>query len=66
MAHIFSHIKTVSKSFGLPLNVQKNKMMVIEEEKESQISTDVIPLENVQSFIYLGVHIHINGEFDQE
>ena len=61
--HVESH-KVCGGEFWTSPQCSKNKMVVIGEDKESQLSIDGIPLENTDSFIYPGVHICINGNSD--
>ena len=64
MSLMLQCIKSTSELYGLHLNIQKAKVMVVGNviDEAKQFTTDNNVVESVNSFIYLGAKIHTNGD----
>lgn len=66
MSSLIQRVARVSLEFGLQLNRQKTKLMLIDRTHSMEEMPNIKDVENVEEITYLGAHISRNGGSSQE
>lgn len=61
MSSLIQRVARVSLEFGLQLNRQKTKLMLIDRTHSMEEMPNIKDVENVEEITYLGAHISRNG-----